>query len=255
MLNNQSNWFSAGSGNHVFGEISDSDRELLKPHLQEIVLPAESVLCERDRTAEHLYFPRCGTASLVVQLSDGSTVELATIGRDGVLGSLAALGVQHALATAVVGIELRALRIATNRLLDILPRTETLRRVLVADAGRLMFQVQQLCGCNALHPIEKRLARLLLRVADCLDSNIIPLTQEMMSQSLGVQRTTVNLVIRMMANIGAVRCRRGHVEIIDRLALQTRSCECYASVRDRLGGARATARDRLAHGQVADVAT
>jgi len=239
---------SVHSGNRVLAALSEADRELLQPHLQEIVLPGESVVCERDRMEEHIYFPHRGIVSLISQLSDGSTVELATVGREGSVGAFVALGMQRALATAVVGIELHALRIATNRVLDILPKSETLRLALVADAERLMFQVQQLCGCNALHPIEKRLSRLLLRVADCLDSNVIPLTQEMMSQSLGVQRTTINLVMRMMAIAGAVRCRRGHVEIIDRFALQSRGCECYAAVRDRLNGSSAVP-DGLAHRQ------
>ena len=202
---------------------------------------------------EHIYFPHRGSVSLISQLSDGSTVELATVGREGSVGAFVAFGMQRAVSTAVVGVELHAIRIATNRLLDILPMSDTLRRALVADAERLMFQMQQLCACNALHPIEKRLSRLLLRVADCLDSNVIPLTQEMMSQSLGVQRTTVNLVIRMMAIAGTVRCRRGHVEIIDRLALASRGCECYAAIRDRLNGSSATP-DHLAQRQTAGLA-
>lgn len=237
---------AAFPANRVLATISESDRELLRPHLQDVVLPEQSIVCERDRKEEQVYFPCRGTASLIAQLADGSTIELATIGRDGTIGGLGVLGLQRAFATAVVNVELYALRIATGRLLELLPRTETLRWALVADAEKLLFQVQQLGGCNALHPIEKRLARLLLRSADCLGGNSIPLTQELMSQLLGVQRTTVNLVIRMMANAGAVRSRRGHVEIVDRSALESRSCECYRSVRNRLDCARAGMSDHSA---------
>jgi CRP-like cAMP-binding protein len=232
----------AVSDNWVLGSLPESDQNLMWPHLQDVVMAQETLLCARDGNEEQVYFPYRGSASLIVQTANGSAIEIAAIGRDGVIGCLTALGMQRAFAMAVVNIELGAFRIATARLLELLPKTETLRAALVADAERLMFQVLQLSGCNALHPIEERVARLLLRAADCLGSGVIPLTQEVMSQMLGVQRTTVNLVIRMMANAGAVRSRRGHVEIIDRSILEGRTCECYASVRrclDSAVGARA----------------
>jgi CRP-like cAMP-binding protein len=231
MLTTHIGGFAVVSGNWVLGGLSEFDKNLLRPHLQDVVLPPESLLCARDRKEEQLYFPYRGTASLIAQTANGGTIEMATVGRDGVVGCLTALGMQRGFATAVANVELGAFRIATTRLLELLPNAETLRAALVADAERLLFQIQQLSGCNALHPIEERVARLLLRAADCLGSSVIPLTQELMSQMLGVQRTTVNLVIRMMANAGAVRSRRGHVEIIDRSILESRTCECYASVR------------------------
>jgi CRP-like cAMP-binding protein len=234
------------SENWILATLSGRDLDLLRPHLQDVALAQETVLIEGNQNEEHIYFPYRGTASLVAQTAGGSTIEIATIGRDGVIGCLAALGLQRAFARAVVNVELGALRIPTSRIVELLPKSEALGSSLVAEAERLMFQVQQLSGCNALHPIEERVARLLLRTADCIGSNIVPLTQELMSQMLGVQRTTVNLVIRMMASVGAVRTRRGHVEIIDRPTLESRTCECYASIRDRLGRDERLGLDRAA---------
>ena len=203
---------TAASGNGVLGEISELDRDLLRPHLQDIVFPEGAVLNDRDQRVEHVYFPYRGMASLMAQLATGSTIELAAIGREGVIGGLAALGFQRAFATSVVHVELGAFRIATSRLVECLPRAESLKIALAAHVERMMFQVQQLSGCNALHPIEARLARLLLRTADCLGSNSVPLTQELIAQLLGVQRTTANLVIRLLATAGAVRSRRGRLK-------------------------------------------
>jgi CRP-like cAMP-binding protein len=225
------------SGNVVLAKLSDVDKNLLKPHLQEIVLPAETVLCERSGKEEQVYFPFRGTVSLVAQSANGNTIDLAMVGRDGVIGCLAAVGLPHAFVRTVVNAELGALRIATTRVLEILPKSETLRCALVADAARLMFQVHQLGGCNAFHPIRARLARLLLRASDCLDADEIPFTQESMSRMLGVQRTTVNLILRIMADGGAVRSRRGHIEIINRSVLESVACECYESIRNSFGRA------------------
>jgi len=227
----------AAYGNRILALFSESDIDLLSPHLQDVVLPEQSVLSERNDREEHVYFPYRGTASLLAPMADGTAVELAITGRDGVIGCLSALGLPQAFAKTVVNVEMGAHRIATRRLSEILPRAETLRMALSAEAGRLMFQVQQLSGCNALHPIEQRLARLLLHSADCLGDNNIPFTQELMSQMLGVQRTTINLVVRSMVTTGIVRSRRGRVEIIERRVLESKACECYASIRSQLGRA------------------
>ncbi len=230
----QLNHFAAPTGNAVLDALSEADQDVIRLHLHDVVLPQETVLCEQDNKEEEVYFPCRGSVSLIMRTANGNAIELASVGRRGVLGSLALLGIQHAFATAVVNIELAAFRIPTRRLFELVPRTQTLAPALMADAERLLFQLRQIAGCNALHPIEERLSRLLLGAADTTGSNSIPLTQELMSQLLGVQRTTVNLVIRMLANAGAVRSRRGHVEIIDRAILERRSCECYGAIRDRL---------------------
>jgi CRP-like cAMP-binding protein len=150
------------------------------------------------------------------------------IGPDGAVGSLAVLGIGRAHAGAVIRVDTRAFRIAVSRLMDILPDAKFLAASLVADAEALIGRIHQMSACNAVHAVEARLARWLLRAADCLDSDSIPLTQELMSQILGVQRTTVNLMVRTMAQAGVLRNRRGRVEIIDRVGLESIACECYA---------------------------
>jgi CRP-like cAMP-binding protein len=95
----------------------------------------------------------------------------------------------------------------------------------------LLAQVQQSVACNVLHTMEARLCRWLLQAHDCMDGNDIPLTQEFLGQMLGVRRTTVTLAAQLLQGAGLIRYRRGHIQILDRTALEELSCECYAIVR------------------------
>jgi CRP-like cAMP-binding protein len=97
----------------------------------------------------------------------------------------------------------------------------------------LLAQVQQTAGCNALHRAEERLARWLLQTRDRVDSDRIPLTQEFLSQMLGVRRTTVTLLAKGLQREGLIRYRRGRVEIINRNGLEQAACECYHIIQQR----------------------
>ena len=98
----------------------------------------------------------------------------------------------------------------------------------------LLIQVQQTAACNALHDVEERLSRWLLQARDRVDENTIRLTQEFLSQMLGVRRPTVTVVARMLQEAGLIRYHRGHIEIVDRRGLEARACECYAVIRRQI---------------------
>ena len=216
--------------NGVLSTLSDPDKQLLRARTRYCVVPSESVLCDRDSGEEQIYFPLRGVVSFVTELPDGKSIASAMIGTGGTVGSLSALGLQRSFAKVVVDIQLQAICIPMPRLLEILPTTPTLKSALARDAEKLIRHLLQISACAALHPIEKRVARVLLQAADCIDNNVVPLTQERMAQMLGAQRTTVNLVLNTMASVGVVRTNRGRVEIIDRSELQERACECYADI-------------------------
>jgi CRP-like cAMP-binding protein len=98
----------------------------------------------------------------------------------------------------------------------------------------LLAQIQQTAACNALHATESRLARWLLQTRDRIDSDVLPLTQEFLSQMLGVRRTTVTLVARQLEQAGVIKNRRGRIIVMDRKGLEDVACECYAIVRDQM---------------------
>ena len=101
---------------------------------------------------------------------------------------------------------------------------------MVAYNEVLLAQVQQTAACNALHKMEARLARWLLQTRDRTQSDTLPLTQELLSEMLGVQRTTVNLVVKQLEHAGVILHRRGRIEIADRKGLEAAACECYRLV-------------------------
>jgi CRP-like cAMP-binding protein len=222
---------SGHEANRILAALPAAEFDLLRNHLHEVTLPPAAPLWERGEPWEYVYFPLYGMASLVVPFSNGTEIETALIGREGALGSLIVFGFRRSLGRMIVQIESRALRIPAVRLVELLPAAKNLASALVADGERLMFQILQIGACNAVHSLEARLARWILRAADCIGSESIPLTQELMSQMLGVQRTTVNLMIRAMVNSDVLRNRRGRVEIADRPALERIACECYRSLR------------------------
>jgi CRP-like cAMP-binding protein len=110
-------------------------------------------------------------------------------------------------------------------------QSQTIRDLIVRYNDVLLAQVQQSVACNALHAVEARLSRWLLQTHDCMDGDIIPLTQEFLGQMLAVRRTTVTIAARLLQGAGLIRYRRGHIEILDRAGLEAIACECYGIVR------------------------
>jgi CRP-like cAMP-binding protein len=236
--------------NGVLATLSVSDERLLRPFLAEVLLPKGSVV----RRGGKVYFPHRGAVSLIGELTGGSTVQLAMIGREGVINAFATFPeLPQDFLKPVVVIELGAFQIPSSRLLEILPNAESLRRALMADAERLTLQVQQSTNCYASHPIEARLAGLLLWVADCVGHHRIPLTPEQMSQMLGVQKTTVTLTLRLMVDDGVLHWSGGdHVEIADLVSLEKAACGCHARTRERhVGGSQSSISETACpHGKI-----
>ena len=130
-----------------------------------------------------------------------------------------------------------ASRISSREFRIAVQASVSLRDLMVAYNEVLLAQVQQTAACNALHAMEARLARWLLQTRDRTDSDTLPLTQDFLSEMLGVQRTTVNLVIKQLEDADVIVHRRGRIEITDRKGLKDMACECYAIVRAQLTAA------------------
>ena len=109
-------------------------------------------------------------------------------------------------------------------------QSETIRVALVRQEHILAAQTQQVAACNALHELEERLSRWLLQSRDLLMSDTLPLTQEFLSQMLGVQRSSVTLVARKLQEAGLISYRRGRIQVLDVEGLQDSRCECYPAI-------------------------
>jgi CRP-like cAMP-binding protein len=191
------------------------------------------VLQEPDKPVEYVYFPHQGMISLLAVMSDGQRIETATVGSEGVVGAMSGFGIRRGFTRAVVQAPLVASRISCTHFQAAVQKSEALKNLIV-NYNELLAQIQQTAACNALHPTESRLARWLLQTRDRIDTDVLPLTQEFLSQMLGVRRTTVNLVARQLAQAGVIKNRRGRIIVTDRKGLEDVACECYAIVNDQI---------------------
>jgi CRP-like cAMP-binding protein len=194
------------------------------------------VLQEAGERIRQVYFPHTGMISLLAVMQAGNGVETATIGREGAVGAMAGLGGRTAVARAVQQVEGISSQISVSQFQTAMGESAGMRGLIGRYNDVQMRLVHQSVGCNALHHVEARLCRWLLQTRDRSDSDTLSLTQEFLSEMLGVQRTTVNLVARDLQSAGLIRYRRGRIEIVDRAGLEKKACECYQAVRRRNEG-------------------
>ncbi|HYF54877.1 MAG TPA: Crp/Fnr family transcriptional regulator [Salinarimonas sp.] len=218
--------------NRLIASLKPQDLSVLEPFLDPVLLSRGEVLFEPGDDVVATYFPAAGTmASLVVPMADGRAVEAASIGREGAVGGIVSAGNKPAFARAVVQMPGTALRIEAARLDEAKDRSKTLRDLFARYADALLAQVLQSVACNALHTIEQRYGRWLLMTQDRVGGSELELTQEFLSEMLGVQRTTVTAAARTLQDRGVIQYRRGRITILDRPRLERLSCECHETVR------------------------
>ena len=218
------------SPNHFLASLPAQDRGQLQPHLKSLHLPQGTAIYRADDDIPYVYFPHTGIISLIVGVSTGQYVEAGMLGRNGVIGTGAALDGPDALNAAIAQVESTGVMIDAELLKGLAGRSSALRMALVHQERALSAQTQQVAACNALHELEERLSRWLLQSRDLLQSDTLPLTQEFLSQMLGVQRSSVTLVASKLQEAGLIRYRRGHIHVLDAEALQDTCCECYAAI-------------------------
>jgi CRP-like cAMP-binding protein len=219
--------------NRLLAALLPADFALLESHLKDMHFKQGVVLQEAGGRIEQVYFPHTGMISLLAVMQAGNGVETATIGREGVVGAMAGLGGRIAVARAVVQVEGSSSQISVSRFQTAVGESAGIRALIERYNDVQMGLINQSAGCNALHQLESRLCRWLLQTRDRSDSDTLTLTQEFLSEMLGVQRTTVNLLARELQSAGLIRYRRARIEIVDRAGLEKKACECYEVVRRR----------------------
>jgi CRP-like cAMP-binding protein len=220
----------ANSVNHFLASLSAQDRELIKPHVQPLELPSGTILYKAEDTITRLYFPDGGVVSLVVGFSNGQFVEAGMFGRNTVIGVGAALDGAISLNQAIGQVGGAGLAVEVSVIKRLVRESETLRSAFARHEQMASAQIQQVGACNALHELEERLSRWLLQTRDLLKSDTLPLTQEFLSEMLGVQRSSVTLVARSLQDAGLINYRRGRIHVLDVEGLQDSCCECYATI-------------------------
>lgn len=210
---------------------------MLRPHLQTGELVREAVLIEAGAPLTHVYLPESGVISMRNNLLEGQAVEVAMVGPDSVFGAAAGLADDVSLTDAVVLFPGTASILDVTRFRAIANRSLTFRTLLARHEQALSVQAQQAAVCNASHTVEARLSRWLLHARDRTSGASLPLTQETLAQTIGVQRNAVSIVAHALQKAGILRYSRGHLEITDAEGLRETSCEWYQTVKaqhDRL---------------------
>ena len=216
-----------GIGNRLLAALPPADFDLLAPDLETVALDQDMVLSRAGDQIEYVFFPDSGAISLMIDMANGQTVATATIGREGAVGLLSVLGPSPSASTAIVRAAGSASRISASRFHATFSRSPAIRHAVQIHTRTMLMQFQLGVACNALHPVKARMARWLLHFRDHIDHDILPLTQEALSQILGVRRTTVTLLMRNLRESGAIRSdRRGRIEV-DRSRLAAGACECH----------------------------
>src|SRR5262249_53177136 len=155
-----------------------SEFALLEPELELIALDQDAVILRPGDAIEYVLFPHSGAITLMIDMADGETVATAAIGREGVVGTLSVLGPARSSITAVVRAAGTASRIPASRFHAAFSRSSAIRRMLQNHIKAVLIQLQIGSACNALHPVQARMARWLLQLSDRVDCNALPLTQQ-----------------------------------------------------------------------------
>jgi CRP-like cAMP-binding protein len=217
--------------NQLLQMLDAADFAWLEPYLVTVEMVRETVLGAMGAPLKHVYFPHGGSVSVTVSVAEGQTIEVAMLGRDGVVGGGAALADGIALTDAVVLFPGTASVLDCATFRKIADGNVRFRGLMIRHEQALLAQAQQSLLCNTLHPVEARLARWLLRARDLCDSDAIPLTQELIAQMIGVRRNAISLVAHSLQRAGIIRYSRGQIEITDLEALETTSCGCHSAVK------------------------
>lgn len=229
--------------NRLLAALPPDDYKRILPNLDLVPLKLKQLLHKPGEPIDYVYFPGGGFCSVVTVLSDGRMVEVATIGREGMVGVGASadfpLGAAAVMVQAASGTCYRMSAAAFRREMD---RRGAFYELLTRWALGLMGFVMQSTACNAVHSIEQRLARWLLLAHDRMGADEFPLTQEFVAMMLGAARPTVTVVAGALQKARLITYHRGNVTIVDRKRLESASCECYRTATTILDNVIAPAR-------------
>ena len=221
--------------NRLLAALPDADYERLLPHLELMSLPSGLTLHEAGGHLSFAYFPTAGIMSPLCMMKNGATLAVAITGNEGMVGTSLFMGGGIMLNRAVVHSAGHAYRLGAKKLSQEFDRGGYLCRLLLRYTQSLITQMAQAAACNRYHSIEQQMCRWLLLSLDRVRANELVMTQELLASILGVRREGVTKAARKLQEVGVIRYRRGHITVLNHMALEERACECYAVVKGESG--------------------
>jgi len=216
--------------NRLLAMLKPDDYDALTADAKIVTLKFRKQLVRQDHPVDAVYFPLNSMVSLLVT-SDGTPhMEMATIGREGVVGASELIQAQGAMGLNLIQIPGTAIRIGAEAFRKVIKGRPLVQELMHTHQYALMRQILFGAACNRLHSMEERCARWLLMTHDRAGQDTFPLTQEFLSHMLGVRRATVNVATGMLKKTGFIRYVRGKITVVDRPGLESASCECYHAI-------------------------
>lgn len=217
--------------NHLLAALSPEVQERLFPYLELVPLPLRALLYESKRPMRHVYFPTDSIVSLQYLMENGASTAISVVGNEGLLGITLFLGGESSPSRSMVQSAGYAFRLPQRRVKEEFNRHGQLLMLMLRYTQALITQVSQTAVCNRHHSIDQQICRWLLLSMDRLSGNHLTMTQEFISNMLGVRRESVTEAAAKLQRLGVISYARGLVKVIDRPKLETLSCECYEVVK------------------------
>lgn len=216
--------------NGILAALPKADYQRLLPHLESVSMPLGWTLSESGDHVKHLYFPTSGIISLIYDLENGSSSEVAIVGSEGMVGISIYMGGESMPSSTEVqcaGMGYRLNRVIMKREFA---EGGRLQQLALLYAQALICQTSQTAVCNQHHALDQRLCRWLLMSLDRVSGNKIAITQELIASLLGVRRESVSETASKLQEAGFIEYRRGYITVSERTKLEKRACECYQAV-------------------------
>jgi CRP-like cAMP-binding protein len=200
------------------------------PGLEAVDLPLGLNLHDPGEKIDYAYFLNGGLCSLIVVTSEGSTVEVGLVGREGLVGTPLAVGMSRSPHRAVIQMATNGFRLRAEDMKQLAISQPELALSINRYAQIQGLLIAQTAACNRLHEVEQRMARWLLMSQDRIGSDVLTMTHEFLSQMLGTGRPSVSLAAGILQRAGFIDYSRGKMKILDRKGLEGAACECYAAM-------------------------
>lgn len=220
------------SSNRLLASLPISEFDRIFPKLEQVALNYEEKIYQSNDEIHSVYFPISGIISLLTSVENNATLEVGLIGKEGMVGIELFLGVKTSNIQAIVQGNGFAMRMSAEDFLTECENSGALPRILQRFLHSRLTQVSQSAACYRFHPIEARLARWLLMTADRMDTNEFLITQEFLSNMLGVRREAVNKSAVALQQENLINYSRGHISIINRQGLEKATCICYEIIKN-----------------------
>ena len=223
--------------NQLLAALPPGERLRWLPQLEQVDMPLGQVLYEAGSALAHVYFPTSSIVSLLYVMANGASAEIAVVGSEGIVGISLFMGGESTPSRAVVQSAGQGYRLEAQLMKDEFNRAGPVLHLLLRYTQALITQMAQTAVCNRHHTLDQQLCRWLLLSLDRLPGNELVMTQELIANMLGVRREGVTESALRLQQAGLIRYARGRITVLDRPALERRTCECYAVVKkeyDRL---------------------